>query len=125
MLKNIILIGLGGGVGSILRYLTSVIINRNYDSKFPLATILVNIIGSLLIGITLGYLQKNNIGDSNWKYIMAIGFCGGFTTFSAFAWENANLMNNGLTVLSMIYILTSIVTCILAVFAGVWVVKLF
>jgi fluoride exporter len=124
MLKNVLLVGLGGGLGSILRYISSVVINRHFDSKFPLATLAVNITGSLLIGIVLGFLQKNNLGDAGWKYILAIGFCGGFTTFSAFAWENANLINNSFTALSLVYVFISIATCIFAVFAGIWLIKI-
>lgn len=123
MFKNVLLVGLGGGLGSVLRYISSVVINKNFDSKFPFATLIVNISGSLLIGIVLGFLQKNNMGDADWKYILAIGFCGGFTTFSAFAWENANLINNSFTALSVAYVLISIISCIAAVFAGVWLIK--
>ncbi len=123
MFKNVLLVGLGGGLGSVLRYISSVVINKNFDSKFPFATLIVNISGSLLIGIVLGFLQKNNMGDTDWKYILAIGFCGGFTTFSAFAWENANLINNSFTALSLAYVLISIASCIAAVFAGVWLIK--
>lgn len=123
MFKNVLLVGLGGGLGSVLRYISSVVINKNFDSKFPFATLIVNISGSLLIGIVLGFLQKNNMGDADWKYVLAIGFCGGFTTFSAFAWENANLINNSFTALSVAYALISIISCIAAVFAGVWLIK--
>ena len=123
MLKQIIFVGLGGGAGSIIRYLISVSTNKYFDFKFPIHTITVNILGSLLIGLTLGYLQKTGNVESSLKYLIAIGFCGGFTTFSSFAFENINLFNGNNTWTALIYISLSLILCLLAVVAGLQLVK--
>jgi len=123
MLKQIIFVGLGGGAGSIIRYLISVSTNKYFDFKFPIHTITVNILGSLLIGLTLGYLQKTGNVESSLKYLIAIGFCGGFTTFSSFAFENMNLFNGNNTWTALIYISLSLIFCLLAVVAGLQLVK--
>ena len=123
MLKQILFVGLGGGAGSIVRYLISVSTNKYFDFKFPIHTITVNILGSLLIGLTLGYLQKTGNVESSLKYLIAIGFCGGFTTFSSFAFENMNLFNGNNTWTALIYISLSLIFCLLAVVAGLQLVK--
>lgn len=89
LLKNLILVSLGGMIGSALRYLAVHFIKHE---SFPYATFTVNIIGSLLIGAIMGIAARQE-GFGNWRLFLATGICGGFTTFSAFAWENMQLLN--------------------------------
>ena len=123
MLKTIFLIGIGGGAGSILRYLVSIYLLKYSKSTLPVATLLVNILGCLAIGILLGILGKQQIQNPNIKYLLVIGFCGGFTTFSTFAAENIQLLQTGnfLTVFS--YITVSILLCLIAVWLGLFLTK--
>jgi CrcB protein len=123
MLKQILFVGLGGGIGSILRYLISVFTNKHFDLKFPIHTFTVNILGSLLIGLAIGYLQKTGNSDSSLKYLITIGFCGGFTTFSSFAFENINLFNGNNTWTAVLYISLSLILCLLAVVLGMQIIK--
>src|SRR5690554_447943 len=94
MIKTLILVGLGGGVGSVLRYLASLLANRYFPTIFPLATFTVNVIGCFLIGLILGLLERQHLPNPDMRFLFVIGFCGGFTTFSAFALENIFLMQN-------------------------------
>ncbi|MDD4149011.1 MAG: fluoride efflux transporter CrcB [Bacteroidales bacterium] len=123
MFKQIILVGLGGGIGSILRFIISQISDKYLNLKIPISTLIVNIVGSFLIGIVLAYLQKNNAETSDLKYLLAIGFCGGFTTFSAFAWENLQLFNSQNYNLALLYIALSLVLCFLGVAGGFFLIK--
>ena len=86
-MKAFLLVFLGGGLGSGLRYLATLTMNQ-YSKFFPFGTFTVNMLGCLLIGLILGYAQKENTLTSNQTLLLATGFCGGFTTFSAFANEN-------------------------------------
>ena len=86
-MKSFILVFLGGGLGSGLRYLVAITMNQ-YSKVLPFGTFTVNMLGCLLIGLVLGYAQKENTLTSNQSLLLATGFCGGFTTFSAFASEN-------------------------------------
>jgi CrcB protein len=123
MMRTLLLIGLGGGIGSILRYLTSVVIQKYYATVFPLATLVVNILGCLLIGIIMGLLEKNQVNDSAIKWLLVTGFCGGFTTFSAFGYENIRLLQNGNVFLPFVYISTSIILGLGSVWLGFILVK--
>lgn len=89
LLKNIILVGLGGMIGSVGRYLVSYFIRHE---SFPYATFAINVVGSLVIGMVMGVAGRQE-NFQNWRLFLATGICGGFTTFSAFAWENFQLMN--------------------------------
>jgi CrcB protein len=115
MLKNILLIGFGGAIGSMSRYIFSLLIaNKN----FPLNTFIVNAIGCFAIGIFLDLSIKNEAAFNNWKLFLTTGICGGFTTFSAFAIENVQLLQSGKTFTALAYIVLSITIGILAAFLG-------
>jgi len=121
-MKNFLLVFIGGGFGSGLRYLIGKYLNSSLGS-FPVGTFTVNIIGSLLIGLILGYAAKENSLSQNQVLLLATGFCGGFTTFSAFANENFQLLKTGDIMQFSIYTISSIVVGLIAVFIGIYIAK--
>lgn len=121
---NILLVGLGGSAGSILRYLCQKWINESYQHNFPLATFLVNVFGCLLIGILYALGEKGNVLSPQTRLLLVTGFCGGFTTFSTFAFENMNLLRIGDNFYFLLYALGSVVLGIAAVYIGSLVIKL-
>jgi len=123
MLRSIILVGIGGGVGSIFRCLTHVLVNKYFQSIFPLSTFIVNMSGSLLIGVLLGLFERYQLSNSDLRHFFIVGFCGGFTTFSAFASENFNLFQSGSSWTAFLYIAGSIVLSLLFVWIGISVTK--
>ena len=116
-MKSFLLVFLGGGLGSALRYLVASAMNQ-YSKVLPFGTFTVNILGCLLIGMILGYAQKENTLTSNQILLLATGFCGGFTTFSAFANENLELIKNGEIFNFSIYTIGSVLIGISAVYIG-------
>ena len=119
---KIFLVFIGGGFGSALRYLISRYLHST-ESAIPYGTFIVNIFGSLLIGVILGLSFKNNFLSQNQTLLLATGFCGGFTTFSAFAFVNSTFIKNGDYVYFIAYTLASIILGVLAVFLGLFLVK--
>ena len=116
-MKSFLLVFLGGGLGSGLRYLIASAMNQ-YSRVLPFGTFTVNMLGCLLIGMILGYAQKENTLTSNQTLLLATGFCSGFTTFSAFANENLELIKNGEIFNFSAYTIGSVLIGILAVFIG-------
>ena len=116
-MKSFILVFLGGGLGSGLRYLVAIAMNQ-YSKILPFGTFTVNMIGCLLIGLVLGYAQKENTLTSNQILLLATGFCGGFTTFSAFANENLELIRNGEIFNLSIYTIGSVFLGIVLILIG-------
>lgn len=123
MLKQIILVFIGGGLGSALRYLLTKYLNKPH-LNIPYGTLSVNILGSLLLGIILGWAIKNNALNSNINLALAVGFCGGFTTFSTFAFENHALLKSGDYLHFLIYSLGSVILGISAIVLGLYISKL-
>ena len=116
-MKSFLLVFLGGGLGSGLRYLVTIAMNQ-YSKVLPFGTFTVNILGCLLIGLILGYTQKENTLTSNQTLLLATGFCGGFTTFSAFANENLELIRNGELFNFSIYAIGSVFLGIVLILIG-------
>ncbi len=123
MLKSIIIVFLGGGIGSAFRYLTSVFTEKYVQQSFPWATFVVNIMGCLIIGVLVGFFTKQQVENADLKLLFVTGFCGGFTTFSAFALENIKLFQSGNTFLALLYIALSVILGILAVWSGMLLMK--
>jgi|TARA_B110000967_G_C18851889_1_gene545083 CrcB protein len=123
MWNSALLIFLGGGLGSVLRFLISQYISKKIESGIPWGTFVVNILGSLLLGAIIGFFHKMNLSSSQYVVFFTIGFCGGFTTFSTFTMENMLLLKNGDWTLVFIYSLTSVIIGVLAAFGGFWVLK--
>jgi CrcB protein len=123
MIKNILLVGLGGGFGSIARYLCQRWFTLHYSHPFPWATFGVNIAGCLLIGIFWGLSFKSFDQNESWKLFLMTGICGGFTTFSAFTLESIGLLKEQRIGLFFSYIIASVVVGLLATYAGMKLVR--
>ncbi len=118
-----LLIGLAGFLGTICRYLLGQAFFKFFPGPFPFATLYINLIGCFLIGIIYGYIEKGSIVSWQTKMILVSGFCGGFTTFSAFSIENLNLIRDGHIGLCIVYILTSVFIGLAATWGGFTIVK--
>ncbi len=122
--RAILLVGLGGGIGSIARYLSGLYIDKYYAGLFPLATLIINIVGSLLIGILFGCMERYHWGSPDLKFLFITGFCGGYTTFSAFSMENIYLIQSNHTAAAFVYMGLSVILGLAATWAGLSLVKM-
>ncbi|KXB97118.1 MAG: hypothetical protein AA908_08715 [Chlorobi bacterium NICIL-2] len=118
MLRNIALVGLGGMVGSIARYLVAVALSQRLPLGFPYGTFTVNIVGCFLIGVILGLVGRGGALAGELRLLLATGFCGGFTTFSSFTYEIIELVEANHALLAVLYVLFSLLLGLLAAVAG-------
>ncbi|MCO6186169.1 fluoride efflux transporter CrcB [Rhizobium sp. L1K21] len=122
-MPHILLAALGGAVGSSFRYLVGVWALRFFGPGYPWGTFIVNVVGSFLIGVLAEFIALKMNASSELRVLIVTGFLGGFTTFSAFSLETMTLFERGALGLSAIYVLSSLVLSIAAVFAGLALVR--
>jgi len=116
------MIGTGGFIGTVLRYLLGQFIHARIGPPFPFGTLTINIIGSFVIGLVFAASEKGMI-DQDWRLFLAVGICGGFTTFSAFSLETLNLLRGGYTLYAFSYVTASLALGFLATFSAIAIMK--
>jgi len=124
-MKILLIIGTGGFIGSVARYMISQWMQRIFETTFPIGTLTVNILGSFLIGIIYALSEKGGILSPELRMFLAVGICGGFTTFSSFAYENLNLLSFQQYLYTSLYVGASLIFGLLAVYLGNLMVKVF
>jgi len=122
-MSHVLLVALGGGLGASARYLTNLAALRVLGPNFPWGTITVNILGSFLMGVLIATLARMSGTSAELRSFVATGFLGGFTTFSAFSLDFASMWERGDQGAGMVYLLASVVISILALFAGLYLVR--
>ena len=116
-----IFVGIGGFIGAVCRYLMG-FLPVGADTTFPVKTLMINLIGAFLIGIIAAYALKTDTGNSNLVLMLKVGVCGGFTTFSTFAFEISDSIKAGQTGMAVAYGLGSMVVGVLLVIFAQWLV---
>ena len=124
-MSPVILVFLGGGIGAVMRYALTIGIGRIVGTGFPTATLSINVIGSLLMGTIVAWFAFRGEGGQSLRLFLTTGVLGGFTTFSAFSLETMLLYERGDTMLAALYVVLSVVLSILALAAGLAVVRSF
>lgn len=124
MLKAIVLVGIGGGMGSVLRYITSSFMTKYFPSSFPWGTLSVNVLGCLLMGVLLSLGERQSWMNNDLRLLWLTGFCGGYTTFSTFASENIQLWQSGQILTVIAYTIASVLLGLVAVWLGLVMVKM-
>jgi len=121
--RFLLIIGIGGFIGTIARYLSQQLVYRFYPATFPLGTLSVNLLGCLLIGIFYSISERGNLLSPEWRLFLTTGLCGGYTTFSTFSYESVQLLNDGEYSYVAVYAVASVVFGILATIFGIWITK--
>ncbi len=122
-MKAILIIGLGGGIGSVLRYLAQLGVNKMVTVAFPVGTFLVNITGCFAIGLLYGISNRYADLTSEWRLFLVTGLCGGYTTFSSFSYESISLFRQGNYTYFILYTVLSVVIGLFATIGGINIVK--
>jgi CrcB protein len=120
-MKELGLIFIGGGLGSVVRFLLGRWVTTLHELNFPLGTLVVNIVACFVLGLVVGLVDHRQVFSPETRIFWAVGFCGGFSTFSTFSHETLLLFQQPNVVSGMVYIIASVVLCLLATLTGIWV----
>jgi fluoride exporter len=124
-MKEFIYVFIGGGLGSLVRFTLSKWVNVFHNSNFPFGTFTINIIACFVLGLVIGLADQKHLLTPASRLFWAVGFCGGFSTFSAFSSETVALFQQGQNSTMLLYIFLSVVVCMTATFGGLFVAERF
>ena len=110
-MTTVIAIGAAGAVGSVLRHLLGRAVQGGVHAGFPIGTLMVNVVGCVIVGVVSRYFLNNEVNPL-FKSALIVGFCGGFTTFSAFSLETVGLLSGGAVGKALLYVTLSVVLCL-------------
>lgn len=119
-MRELVLVFLGGGTGSVVRWLLGKWVNSFHQHHFPWGTLVANVVACLAVGYVIGLADHKQVLSPTSRLFWVVGFCGGFSTFSTFSAETLSLMQNGFTVSSISYVLVSLALCVGATFVGLY-----
>ena len=120
---NYLLVFVGGGLGASLRHTVNIACAKCIGTSFPYGTLIINITGSMVMGLIAGYLAFKGEASQPWRLFLMTGILGGYTTFSAFSLDTALLYERGEIALALTYVLGSVVLSIAGLFAGLALVR--
>lgn len=120
---DLIVVAIGGAVGSVTRYLIGNFVSKNYHGSFPIGTFFINIVGCFLMGLFMSSLIQKEMVDTSWRLFLCVGLLGGFTTFSSFGYEALTMLSNGKLMMAGMYAGCSIVAGVFAAITGMMVSK--
>ena len=124
MVKQLILVTMGGGIGSVFRYLTSIWVAKHFPHTFPISTLVVNVIGCFVMGVLINMSGKYAFFGNGLRALLIVGFCGGYTTFSTFSAENLRLYETGSYGILVFYVTASIILGFAALWLGSFLSKM-
>jgi fluoride exporter len=116
---SVLLVALGGGIGSATRYLVGGWFAGRFGPAFPYGTFFINVTGSFIVGLFLAFAEERASLSSYWRLFFAVGFVGGYTTFSTFEYESVRLLQDGEFLLGAIYVVGSVLTGAFGAVAGI------
>lgn len=115
-MNNLVLVFLGGGIGSVLRFGISEVVKNNFKTSFPLATLFSNIISCIILAVAVGYFSAKLAEQPALRTLIVVGVCGGFSTFSTFSFETVELLKSGNAAIAVANILVSISACMAIIY---------
>jgi fluoride exporter len=124
MIRTIILVGSGGFIGSVMRYLVQFYMEKSLMSTFPWGTLIANVAGSFIMGIVFAIADRGNLLNAEWRIFLTVGICGGFTTFSAFSYNNFTMLKEQIYGSLFLNVGANLLLGILAIYLGVIFIRL-
>jgi CrcB protein len=119
-----LVVAVGGALGAMARYAVSILIFNVSSDKFPYATLTVNVLGSFIMGILFVIIVERAALPAEMRGLLMVGFLGAFTTFSTFSLDALNLWQNGHLFLALVYVIATVVLCLVAISCSIWLARL-